>query len=188
MSGIKPVLSPEFLRKYVAYARRYVFPVMTKEAMKHLIEFYVNLRARDSEEGEGGGVVAITPRQLEALVRLSEASARLRLSNEATLEDTDRAIEIADYYLRKVASEGGVLVIDMLVTGTSHSQRDRIVELMGIIKDLSSGTTSGSVELDEVLDEADARKLDIGKAKADIDKLVRQGTLFKPRSKRIQLA
>jgi replicative DNA helicase Mcm len=188
MSGIKPILSPEFLRKYVAYARRYVFPVMTKEAMDHLTDFYVNLRARDSEEGEGGGVVAITPRQLEALVRLSEASARLRLSNEATLEDAERAIEIADYYLRKVASEGGVLDIDMLVTGTSHSQRDRIFELLGIIKDLSSGTTSSSVEIDEVLDEADARKMDISKVKADLDKLVRQGTLFKPKVNRIQLA
>jgi replicative DNA helicase Mcm len=184
---IKPLLTPEFLRKYVAYARRNIFPVMTKEAMNNLIEFYVNLRTRDTEEGEAG-VVAITPRQLEALVRLSEASARLRLSNEVTLEDTDRAIEIADYYLRKVASEGGVLDIDMLATGTSHSQRDRIVELMGIIKDLSSGTSSGSVEIDEVLDEAEARNLDISKVKADLDKLVRQGTLFKPRSNRIQLA
>jgi replicative DNA helicase Mcm len=110
------------------------------------------------------------------------------LSTEVTLEDTERAIEIADYYLRKVASEGGVLDIDMLATGTSHSQRDRIVVLLEIIKDLASSTSSKAVEVDEVLDEAEARGLDVTKIRADIDKLVRQGTLFKPKASKVQVA
>ncbi len=187
LSRIKPILTPDFLRKYVAYARRTIFPVMTKEAMNSLVEYYVNLRSTEGSEGEES-VVAITPRQLEALVRLSEASARLRLSSEVNLDDTERSIEIADYYLRKVASEGGVLDIDMLATGTGHSQRTRIAELFEIIKDLSRNDKTGSAEKDEILDEADARGLDVEKVKADLEKLLRQGTIFKPRANRIQLA
>lgn len=187
VSRIKPILTPDFLRKYVAYARRTVFPVMTKEAMKSLVEYYVNLRATEAADGEEN-VVAITPRQLEALVRLSEASARLRLSNEVTLDDTERSIEIADYYLRKVASEGGVLDIDMLATGTGHSQRGRIAELMEIIKEQSRLDKSGSADEDEVLNEAEARNLDVEKVKDDINKLTREGRIFKPRSNRLQLA
>ncbi|MCK5561214.1 MAG: hypothetical protein KAJ51_11490, partial [Thermoplasmata archaeon] len=187
ISNIKPILTPDFLRKYVAYARRTIFPVMTKEAMNSLVEYYVNLRATEAADGEES-VVAITPRQLEALVRLSEASARLRLSNEVTLDDTERSIEIADYYLRKVASEGGVLDIDMLATGTGHSQRGRIAELMEIIKELSRLDKSGSAEEDEVLNEAEAHGLDVEKVKDDINKLTREGRIFKPRSNRIQLA
>jgi len=111
---IKPAIEPELLRKYVAYARTHIFPVLTDEAMKEIIDFYVNLR----KLGKTAGTVPATARQLEALIRLTEASARVRLSNVATVEDAKRAIARHPWkrYLR---------IKKRVYSTTISSQRDR---------------------------------------------------------------
>jgi len=67
---VKPAIDIELLRKYIAYARTHVFPELTKEAMDKIIDFYVNLR----KLGKKQNTVPTTARQLEALIRLAEAS------------------------------------------------------------------------------------------------------------------
>jgi len=129
---VEPVLDREFFRKYVAYAKRYS-PVLNDEAMKLISDFYLKIR----KQGEGEGAsVPITARQLEAFVRLSEASARARLSNIAEVEDAERAVRIVEYYLRKIAGEGDRLDFDIIATGTSHSQREQITILKDLIGSL----------------------------------------------------
>ncbi|MEN3037510.1 MAG: minichromosome maintenance protein MCM, partial [Candidatus Methanosuratincola petrocarbonis] len=96
---IKPEIEPELLRKYVAYARKNVFPMLTGVAMERFKEYYINLR---SQGQDGNKPVPVTARQLEALIRLGEASARLRLSNWITEEDVDRVIKIVESCLKKV--------------------------------------------------------------------------------------
>ncbi len=78
----------------------------------------------------------MTARQLEALVRLSEASARVRLSNIVTLEDAKRTIRIVMNCLKNVGvdPETGALDADILASGTSMSQRNKIKLLKDIIK------------------------------------------------------
>jgi replicative DNA helicase Mcm len=91
MEVIEPIIDPEIMQKYVAYARKNVFPVMEGNARDRLMKFYTDLR----KTGEGKDTpVPVTARQLEALVRLSEASARVRLSNKVTIEDAERTIKI----------------------------------------------------------------------------------------------
>src|SRR5438093_432244 len=83
----RPHFKPEFLRKYVAFAKR-IYPVMTPDAMNRIRDHYLEIR----KQGEApGSSVPITPRQLEGFVRLSEASARARLSVLVDVEDADRA-------------------------------------------------------------------------------------------------
>jgi replicative DNA helicase Mcm len=180
LEAIQPTLTKDFLRKYVAYAKRYAFPVMTNEAVDSIKNYYVDLRTKDSG-GEEGSAIAITPRQLEAFVRLAEASARIRLSSKVTTEDTERAISIVEYYLRKVAFDSGTFDIDMIATGTSHSQRSRLMELMGIIEDLVARNKSGMTNLDEVLMEAESQGIDKDLAKNDIDKLKKEGRIYYPK-------
>jgi replicative DNA helicase Mcm len=182
---VKPILSTEFLRKYIAYSRRNIFPVMTKDAIQDLADFYVRLRSQEST-GETGAI-AITPRQLEALVRLAEASARMRLSEQITNEDTERAIRIAQYYLKRVASESGILDIDMIATGVSHSQRGRIIKLTDIIKELCAEDKSGAANEDEVITEAESIGFEREQILKDIEKLRREGRIFKPSEKKIRL-
>ncbi|OMO73500.1 Mini-chromosome maintenance, DNA-dependent ATPase [Corchorus olitorius] len=78
------------LRKYIAYARTYVFPRMSKPAAEILQKFYLQLRDH-STSGDG---TPITARQLESLVRLAEARARVELREEITAQDARDAVEI----------------------------------------------------------------------------------------------
>ncbi|UCH90305.1 MAG: minichromosome maintenance protein MCM [Thermoplasmata archaeon] len=180
LEGIHPELSRDFLRKYVAYAKRHSFPVMTNDAIESIKDYYIKLRSQDTG-GEEGSAIAITPRQLEAFVRLSEASARVRLSNKVTMEDTERAIRIVEYFLRKVASDAGVFDIDMIATGTSHSQRSRLMELMNIIEELVARSKNDTTNLDEVLMEAESHGINRDLAKNDIDKLKKEGRIYYPK-------
>jgi len=85
------IIPPELLKKYVIYARSTVFPVLTDDTAKYLETFYVNVRnSKDRADKD----TPITPRQYEALIRLSEASARVRLSNTIDQHDVTRATTI----------------------------------------------------------------------------------------------
>ncbi|HUI40156.1 MAG TPA: minichromosome maintenance protein MCM, partial [Methanothrix sp.] len=92
LTVIKPEIEPELLRKYVAYARKKIFPTLTEEAADRLKNYYVSLRSQGQDSNKP---VPVTARQLEALVRLSEASARLRLSNRVEFKDAEKAIKIS---------------------------------------------------------------------------------------------
>eukprot|EP00917_Polyrhabdina_sp_WS-2016_P025072 GHVP01054031.1.p1 GENE.GHVP01054031.1~~GHVP01054031.1.p1 ORF type:complete len:788 (+),score=148.91 GHVP01054031.1:3-2366(+) len=60
------------LRRYVSYARR-IDPTITPESKELLIKYYCQLR----QQNNNGGSYRATVRQLESMIRLSEAMARL---------------------------------------------------------------------------------------------------------------
>src|SRR3989338_3302273 len=78
-----PEIPTEFLRKYIAYAKQKITPRISDEALLKIKEFYLKMRASGGTD-EGIKAIPISARQLEALVRLSEASAKIRLSDKAT--------------------------------------------------------------------------------------------------------
>ncbi len=137
-TAMEPVLDRDLFRKYVAFSKK-INPVLSDDAMAIISQFY--LRIRKQGEGEGASV-PITARQLEAFVRLSEASARARLSTTVTAEDAQRAVRIVEYYLRRIAGEGDRLDFDIIATGTSHSQREQIGIIKKLISQLSKGGDS----------------------------------------------
>ena len=176
MKIVKPIFTPEFLRKYVAYAKRNIFPVMTEDALDLLRNYYVDFRSSSDES------VTFTPRQLEAFVRLAEASARTRLSEEATIEDAKRAIHIIDQYLRRVGMdrETGRFDIDIIATGISHSQHDRMRSLMDIVQKLSSESKEGYAARGDIIREAEIEGLESGKVEEALDRLKRNGQIYEP--------
>src|SRR3989475_10688428 len=88
-----PHFDPDFFRKYVAYAKR-IYPVMTDDAMEIIEKKYLEIR----KTGEAAGSsVPITPRQLEAIIRLSEAGALLRLSEAVEAEEAKRGVRNGVY-------------------------------------------------------------------------------------------
>jgi replicative DNA helicase Mcm len=185
MQKVEPIYKPAFLRKYIAYAKSRIFPVMTKDTMEVIREYYVNIRAQSkATEGEGGAV-PMTPRQVEALIRLSEASARVRLSNKVTTEDAERAKKIVEYFLRKVASEGGRLDIDAIMTGTTHSQRERIHSILDIVEELDEGR---GVTEEEILRRMSQDGVPDEKVRRDLERLHNEGRLFNPTSGRFKVA
>jgi replicative DNA helicase Mcm len=176
MKNVLPIFTPEFLRKYIAYAKRNIFPVMTNEALEMLKGYYVEFRATSEE------TVTFTPRQLEAFVRLSEASARMRLSQEVTVDDSKRAIYIIDQYLRRVGMdrETGRFDIDIIATGISHTQHDRMRMIIDIIQRLSNESKDGNALRGDIVREAEIEGLESGKVEEALDRLKRNGQIYEP--------
>ena len=178
MKPVTPYFKPDFIRKYIAYAKRNIFPVLQDEAIKRLNDYYVSLRSSSEES------IPFTPRQLEAFVRLAEASARVRLSDKVTVGDADIAINIIEKYLRRVGfdRETGRFDIDMITTGISKSQHERMFNIMEIIKGLSKESPDGMANIEDILTEAELKGLDLNKVKDAIDRLKRNGQIYEPRS------
>lgn len=178
---VKPPIEPGFLRKYVAHARRKVYPVLTQDAQVRIRDYYVDLRRQAG--GEEGGPLPMTPRQLEALVRMAEASARVRLSPEAAAQDVERAIRIVEFYLRKVAGEqGGLWDIDKIASGVSHTQRDRIHRMLVIVEDLARGSEHGA-HINDILAKATALGMSEEDARQVLERLTDEGRLYQPRGR-----
>ncbi len=185
MVVIKPEIEPEMLRKYVAYARKKIFPTLTDEAKEYFGKYYVSLRTQGQDSNKP---VPVTARQLEALIRLGEASARLRLSNKVTMEDAQRVIKILEACLKKVGvdPDTGFLDADIIATGMTKSTRDRTKSVMDVIRDISK-EQQGPAPKDAVLDRAEELGIDRAKAEDIIDRMRRDGSLFEPRSGMLRL-
>ncbi|MEF8779156.1 MAG: LAGLIDADG family homing endonuclease [Haloferacaceae archaeon] len=181
---VEPVLDAELLRKYIAYAKRNCFPTMTDEAQEAIRDFYVDLRAQGADEDSP---VPVTARKLEALVRLSEASARVRLSDTVDREDAQRVIDIVESSLQDIGvdPETGQFDADVVETGTSKSQRDRIKNLKELIGKLEDEFEEGA-PLDEVMERAGEVGMDPGKVEDEIEKLRRKGEVYEPRQNHLR--
>lgn len=79
--AVQPELSTEQLQRYIRFARTFR-PVFTDEAKALLVEKYKELRANDAQGGMGRSSYRITVRQLESLIRLSEAVAKANCVEE----------------------------------------------------------------------------------------------------------
>ncbi|MFB6090021.1 MAG: LAGLIDADG family homing endonuclease, partial [Halobellus sp.] len=178
---VTPAIDAELLRKYIAYAKRNCYPTMTEEAKEVIRDFYVDFRAKGADED---APVPVTARKLEALVRLSEASARLRLSDTVDREDAVRVTDIVESCLRDIGMdpETGEFDADIVETGTSKNQRDRIKNLKHLVEELEAEYEEGA-PVDEVIERATADLgLDEEKAQDEIEKLKRKGEMYEPRT------
>ncbi|QLG50069.1 minichromosome maintenance protein MCM [Natrinema halophilum] len=175
---VDPEIDAELLRKYIAYAKQNCHPRMTEEAREAIREFYVDLRSKGTDED---AAVPVTARKLEALVRLSEASARVRLSDTVEQSDAEQVIEIVRSCLQDVGvdPETGEFDADIVEAGTSKSQRDRIKNLKQLISDIEEEYDDGA-PVDIVLERAEEVGMDHSKAEHEIDKLKQKGEVYEP--------
>jgi replicative DNA helicase Mcm len=149
---------------------------MTDDALEVLKNYYVDFRSSSEDS------VPFTPRQLEAFVRLAEASARIRLDNEVTVDDSKRAIGIIDQYLRRVGMdrETGRFDIDIIATGISHSQHERMRSLIDIVKRLCSESGDGNATRGDIISEAEIDGMESRKVEEALDRLKRNGQIYEP--------
>ena len=168
------VLSRDLIRKYIAYAKRSIHPSLEQEARDMIVDFYVETR---KQIGDFTDTVAITARSLEALARLSEASARIRLSQVATTEDAERAIRITKLW--RMDLMGGNFDETALQTGQKGSARNRKRIMLDIVTTLAVDN-GGVAQHNDVLNEAERHKIDRGAAEDILDKFHQDGKLFRP--------
>jgi replicative DNA helicase Mcm len=174
-------IDPELLRKYIAYARKQPSPELTDDAIEVLKEFYVGMRGSAEDEDSP---VPITARQLEALVRLSEANCKIRLGEKVTSDDAKRAIKLQQECMKQVGydPETGKVDIDKVEGRTPKSERDKARVLLDVIKELSE-EYGGRVPVNILTDEvSDRYNIGEDKVKQIITKLKQQGLVFEPAS------
>lgn len=173
-------MSTDFLRKYIAYVRKNQFPVLTDGAIEEIKTYYVEMRNSNNEEGAIRSV-PISARQLEALVRLTEASAKLRLSDKATKSDAKRAIDILHYCLLQIGidPETGKIDIDRIATGITASQRGKIGLIKEIIAELEA-KHGKKIPYEDVVALGQTKELTASDIEDLIEKLKRVGELFEP--------
>ena len=180
--SIKAEIETKFIRKYIAYAKQRITPQLTDAALSEIREYYVKMRGSGSSEEGGIKAIPISARQLEALIRLSEASARTRLSNNVTKKDAKRAISLVHYYLTQIGMdiETGEFDIDRISTGVPAAQRSKIAQVKEIIVELEN-KVGKIIPIEEIVELAKEKKIDGADVDEAIEKLKRGGDLFEPR-------
>jgi len=184
--GTKLVMDVNLFRKYIAYAKQKVQPFLTEDSIAEIKKFYVDLRNMPVSGDQATRPLPISARQLEALIRLSEASARARLSGQVTREDAKRAIDLMKYYLTQVGYdyETKTFDIDRISTGISSSQRGRILLVKDTITKLE--TRLGKLIPIEELKRELQGKIEEKEVDDTIEKLYISGDIFHPKKGFVQ--
>jgi replicative DNA helicase Mcm len=182
----EPEIPTNLLKKYIAYAKQKISPKLTDGAIKDIQDYYIKMRM--SGGGEGVKTIQISPRQLEALVRLSESSARVRLSDKVTKKDTKKAIELLEYSMTQVGldKETGKIDIDRIATGIPASQRNNIMIIKEVIKEIEARLGVKTIPIDDIMEESKSKGVNEEKTEEALEKLKRVGEIFEPRRGFIQ--
>ncbi|MEM3333750.1 MAG: minichromosome maintenance protein MCM, partial [Thermoplasmata archaeon] len=178
-------IDDEFFKKYIAYAKKHITPKIMPDAREELKQYYLKMRNLYNETLSKS--IPITARQMEALIRLTQASAKARLSNIATAEDARRAIKIIQHFIEDVATTPeGTYDIDRVVSTISSGERSKFEIMVDIIKDLSVG--KGYAGEDEIFREAKVRS---GMEEHDVRKilqvLIRDNLIYMPNNGRYRV-
>jgi replicative DNA helicase Mcm len=174
-------LETDTIKRYVAYSKQFINPVLTDAALNEIKRYFVKMRNSGTTEGKIQSI-PISARQLEGMVRLAEASARVRLSNSVTKKDAMIAIDLLHYCLQLIGTDkSGKFDIDRIATGISASQRNSLVVIKQIIANLEKVLNAKEVPIADIMREAEIQEIPQEKTSEVIDKLKRGGDLFSPK-------
>ena len=166
----------DILTKYLSYAKRGE-PALTKEAENLIMEFYLKMRNISGEDKEN--MITITPRQLEGLIRLATARARLLLKNKVEGEDADRAIYLFNEMLKNSGTDVNTGKVDIgVLQGRPKSEVSKLQMFMEILRTLE-GEPKSSVPEQEFVDElVKSDKFSEEEARNYIRRMIRDASIY----------
>ncbi|MGH9878651.1 MAG: ATP-binding protein, partial [Nitrososphaerales archaeon] len=175
--AVAPMLDIDTLGKYLAYAKR-LDPIISQEAEDKIFDYYLQMRNVESED-----MITVTPRQLEALVRLATARARLLLKDTVDVSDAERAIYLVGNMLHTVGIDVTTGKVDLgVLHGMPQSERGKLQLFFDVFHALS-GTEKNPVEEKALVTElVKSGKFTEEEAKAFITKANRNGTIYEVKS------
>ena len=170
-------LTIEFLRKFIAYAKRNIHPDLNEDAKARLLEYYTDERQSFSREDQTGEseVIPITPRALEALIRLTEAHARMHLREVATVDDADVALAV----FRHWREESGIEDESELYSGVSARVRNANAVVRQFVRDICA-ERDGKANLDEIYSRAASTNIPETTVDEVLSRMRMSGELFSP--------
>ena len=172
-------LTVDFLRKFIAYAKRNIHPDLNADAKALILDYYTKERqsfGRDEQQYAETEVIPITPRALEGLIRLTESHARMHLREIATADDAKMAKAI----FRHWREEAGIEDESELMSGVSVSQRNAGNVVRAVLRELC--TDKGVAELNDILNRSDKRGVKDHQVEEVLSKMLQSGELFSPRT------
>ena len=166
----------DILTKYLSYAKRGE-PALTKEAENLIMEFYLKMRNISGDDKEN--MITITPRQLEGLIRLATARARLLLKNKVEGEDADRAIYLFNEMLKNSGTDVNTGKVDIgVLQGRPKSEVSKLQMFMEILRSLE-GEPKSSVPEQEFVDElVKSDKFSEEEARNYIRRMIRDASIY----------
>ena len=185
--GVDPAIPIPLFKKYLSYVKTHCRPKLTESAIDEIKTYYVKLRNTGSVGDDAVKPIPITARQLESLIRLSEASAKIRLSKKVTRLDARKAISILNACLKAVGfdPETGQLDIDRISTGIPTAQRNKIIVIRDIISKFDKEGKK-TIPIEDIMAEASEKNITESKVEEVIEKLKKEGEIFEPKRGFIQ--
>ncbi|MFZ5955847.1 MAG: minichromosome maintenance protein MCM [Nanoarchaeota archaeon] len=179
------LIEKSLLRKYVAYAKQKFNPALSEEAVEEIKSFYVGLRNQPKTSDDILQPIPISARQLEALIRLSEACARARLSKKVTKDDAKRAIDLMKFYLMQVGYDYETKKFDIdKISGNPASKMNKLLIVKEALEKLE-GKLGKLIPIEELEKEL-GDKMKADELEEAVNKLIQKGDLFRPKRGFIQ--
>jgi len=173
----QPAIEMDLFRKYLAYAKQ-IEPKLTIEVIDALRDYYMKMRNVDSE-----GMITVTPRQLEGLIRLATARARLLLQDNVKIEDAERAIYLVQRMLETAGVDVNTGKVDLgVLHGKPHSEISKLKLFMEVFNGIS-GQDKNDVEEKNFINElVKTGKFSEDEARTYIKKAMQNGQIYERRS------
>ena len=169
----RSLIDSETLTKYVSYAKR-VDPILTKEAETKILDYYLKMRNVDADD-----MITVTPRQLEGLIRLATARARLLLKNQVEEEDAQRAIDLLQNMFEDAGIDVNTGKVDLgVLQGKPRSEVSKMQSFMEILQTLE-GEPKKPVEESKLIEElVKTEKFTEEEARNIVRKMVRDAAIY----------
>ena len=172
----RPAIDIDLFSKYLSYAKQ-IEPVLTPEAIDIIRGYYMDMRRVESE-----GMITVTPRQLEGLIRLASARARLLLKDMVDADDAQRAIYLVDQMMRTAGVDVNTGKTDLgVLYGKPQSVVSKEKTFMEVFRGLT-GAENNDVEDKALVDELmKTGKFTDEEARKYVQKFNREGQIFERR-------
>ncbi len=169
----RSLIDVDTLTKYLAFAKR-IDPILTKEAEEKILEYYMKMRNVDSED-----MITVTPRQLEGLIRLATARARLLMKDQVEEEDAERAIFLIQSMLQDAGVDVNTGKVDLgVLQGRPRSEVSKMQLFMDVLKSLEGDNKIPVEEKLFVKELEKSGKFTVEEARNYIRRMLREASIY----------
>ena len=174
-------ISGDILKKYIKHAKRTCNPILSEEAKERIKEFYLELRGQYNSED---AIVSILARNLDALIRMSEAYAKMALRDRVIKEDVDEIIKLFKQFLKDTGydKESGKIDVDILLSGQPRSKINKLTVLMDRLKELFEENNWKPLEKKNIMQILELEQIEKEFVKNTLEELIKEGTLYEPKA------
>ncbi len=147
---------------------------MTHQAQTRIKEYYTRLRSVYHNLDDQDKTMPITPRQLESIIRLAEANAKMYLSETVDVKHAESAIELMDLFLN--VTLGGD--VDFAFFGLDAEQRRKETDPRTVLLEILANGPSEGMDEQEIYDFMEEKGFDRRKSELTLKQMREEGIIL----------